>query len=281
MLLQIVHQTRYRYSQPVFLKLHEIRLRPRCDWSQRLLDFALDIEPEPVGMAHNLDAEGNAVARAWFADLHSELCIATRATVETLCTNPFEFLLAPDFVSLPAKYGAAEAAVLAPYRRPASEAAGSVRALGLELMDQTDGQVVPWLQALNGHIYTTYTGEVRLAGPPLAAAETLARRRGACRDLAVLFIEVCRSLGLAARFVSGYQAGDPKQGERYMHAWAEVYLPGAGWRGWDPSTGLAVADAHVAVATGGQADAAQPLVGHFRGEGVRAVSDVSLQLEAT
>ena len=281
MLLQIVHQTRYRYSQPVFLEPHEIRLRPRCDWSQRLLDFALDIEPEPVGVAHNLDAEGNAVARAWFADLHSELCIATRATVETLCTNPFEFLLAPDFASLPAKYDADAAAVLAPYRRSASEVAGSVRALGLELMDQTDGQVVPWLQALNGHIYTTYTSEVRLVGPPLAAAETLARRQGACRDLAVLFIEVCRSLGLAARFVSGYQAGDPKPGERYMHAWAEVYLPRAGWRGWDPSTGLAVGDAHVAVATGGQADAAQPLVGHFRGEGVRAVLDASIQLEAT
>ena len=281
MLLQIVHQTRYRYSQPVSLELHEIRLRPRCDWSQRLLDFALAIEPEPVSMAHNLDAEGNAVARAWFADLHSELCIAMRATVETLCTNPFEFLLAPDFASLPAKYDADVATVLAPYRRAAGETAGPVRALGLELMDQTDGQVVPWLQALNGHIYTTYTSEVRLAGPPLAAEETLARRRGACRDLAVLFIEVCRSLGLAARFVSGYQAGDPMQGERYMHAWAEVYLPGAGWRGWDPSAGLAVADAHVAVATGGQAGAAQPLVGHFRGEGVRAVSDVSIQLEAT
>ena len=280
MLFQIVHQTRYRYSQPVSLELHEIRLRPRCDWSQRLLDFALDIEPEPAGIAHNIDAEGNAVARAWFADFHSELCIAMRATVETLCTNPFEFLLAPDFASLPAKYGAAEAAVLTPYRRPASDIADAVRALGLELMDQTDGQVVPCLQALSKHIYETYTGEVRLAGPPLAAEETLARRRGACRDLAVLFIEVCRSLGLAARFVSGYQAGDPKQGERYMHAWAEVYLPGAGWRGWDPSAGLAVADAHIAVATGGQADAAQPLVGHFRGEGVRAVSDVSLQLEA-
>ena len=281
MLFQIVHQTRYRYSQPVSLEPHEIRLRPRCDWSQRLLDFALDIEPEPAGIAHNLDAEGNAVARAWFAGLHSELCIATRATVETLRTNPFEFVLAPDFAALPAKYGAAAAAVLAPYRRSPGEMAGSVRALGLELMEQADGQVVPWLQALSGHIYATYTSEVRLSGDPLAAEETLARRRGACRDLAVLFIEVCRSLGLAARFVSGYQAGDPKPGERYMHAWAEVYLPGAGWRGWDPSAGLAVADAYVAVATGGQPQAAQPLVGHFRGEGVRAVSDASIQLEAT
>ena len=77
MLFQIVHQTRYRYSQPVLLEPHEIRLRPRCDWSQRLLDFALDIEPEPAGIAHNLDAEGNAVARAWvcgfaFRTLHRD-----------------------------------------------------------------------------------------------------------------------------------------------------------------------------------------------------------------
>ena len=101
--------------------------------------------------------------------------------------------------------------VLAPYRRSPGEMAGSVRALGLELMEQADGQVVPWLQALSGHIYATYTSEVRLSGDPLAAEETLARRRGACRDLAVLFIEVCRSLGLAARFVSGYQAGGPSR----------------------------------------------------------------------
>ncbi|MEE2871411.1 MAG: transglutaminase-like domain-containing protein [Candidatus Latescibacterota bacterium] len=91
---------------------------------------------------------------------------------------------------------------------------------------------------------------MRLEGRPMAAAETLARVRGACRDLAVLFIVICRTLGLAARFVSGYRAGAQNQQERYMHAWAEVYLPGAGWRGWDPSLGLAVAGAHVAVAMG-------------------------------
>ena len=278
MLFQIVHKTRYRYSRPVFLDPHEIRMRPRCDGSQRLLDFQIEIEPEPVGVAHNLDAEGNAVTRAWFAKSHAELYIVTRSTVETLRANAFEFLLAADFAGLPARYGEAETAVLKPCMQQ-GDPADEIIELGQRLSGQAEGQVLPFLRALNGHIYTSLQTEVRLEGGPLPARETLARGRGACRDLAVLFIAVCRALGLAARFVSGYQAGDQNQSERYMHAWAEVYLPGAGWRGWDPSLGLAVADGHVAVAAGSEANAAQPLVGHFRGEGIKADLEASIQLE--
>jgi len=278
MLFQIVHRTRYRYNRPVHLDPHEIRLRPRCDGSQRLVDFYLDISPEPVGVAHNLDAEGNAMARTWFAGVHREFCVVTRATVETLRANPFEFLLKSDFSSLPATYAESEAAVLASYRQ-VGDPQHSVTALGQELSRQAGGEVLPFLRVLNGYIYQSLKAEVRLEGRPMAAAETLARGCGACRDLAVLFIAICRTLGLAARFVSGYQAGAQNQQERYMHAWAEVYLPGAGWRGWDPSLGLAVADAHVAVAVGGEAGAAQPLTGYFRGEDIEAELEASIQLE--
>lgn len=281
MLFRIAHQTHYRYSQPVYLVPHEIRLRPRCDWSQRLVDFALDIDPEPAGIAYNLDAEGNATTRVWFEGRHPQLCVALRTTVETLRANPFEFLLEASFDELCAGYGAARTAVLAPYllQRYAS---GPVVDLGRELARQAGGQVLPFLLGLNAHVYNSHRSEIRLEGGPLPAEETLVRGRGSCRDLTVLFMEVCRSMGLAARFVSGYQAGDPDQQERHMHAWAEVYLPGAGWRGYDPSLGLAVADAHVAVAAGAQAEAAQPLVGTFiRGEDVKSKLEVSIELDAT
>lgn len=90
--------------------------------------------------------------------------------------------------------------------------------------------------------------EIRESGDPQTSAETFARRQGACRDLAVAYIECCRTVGIAARFVSGYKCGFDRPGEdAYMHAWVEIFLPGAGWRGYDPSIGLAVADGHIAL----------------------------------
>ena len=91
------------------------------------------------------------------------------------------------------------------------------------------------------------------------------QRQGACRDFAVLFIDACRCVGLAARFVSGYQDAYRSMGKRDLHAWAEVYLPGAGWRGYDPTRGLAVADHHVAVAAAADPQNAAPVTATYRG----------------
>ena len=171
MLFHIAHQTRYRYSQPVYPVPHEIRLRPRCDWSQRLVDFALDIDPAPAGIAYNLDAEGNAATRVWFEGRHPQFCVALRTTVETLRVNPFEFLLEASFDELSAGYGEARTAVLAPYllRGDTSE---PVVELGGELARQAGGQVLPFLKGLNAYIYQSHQAEIRLEGGPLAAEET-------------------------------------------------------------------------------------------------------------
>jgi transglutaminase-like putative cysteine protease len=120
---------------------------------------------------------------------------------------------------------------------------------------------------------------VREEGPPQPAGVTLRQRRGSCRDLAVLFIDACRVFNIGARFVSGYQryGQDPKR--RYMHAWAEVYLPGAGWRGYDPTHAIVVADAHVAVAACRAPAGAAPLEGGFTGtQGVSSTMEVCLEI---
>lgn len=109
---------------------------------------------------------------------------------------------------------------------------------------------------------------VRLTGEPLPPGKTLRRKEGACRDLAVLFIDLCRSLGIAARFVSGYKYDPGAKDSFELHAWAEVFLPGAGWRGYDPSLGLAVADTHVALASGPGAAEAAAVTGTYRGSEV-------------
>jgi transglutaminase-like putative cysteine protease len=111
--------------------------------------------------------------------------------------------------------------------------------------------------------------------------ETLAGRSGACRDTAMLYVEACRSQGLAARFVSGYSMHHPPEvTEQELHAWAEVYLPGAGWRAYDPSLGLAVADGHVALAAAPDHRLAAPVSGSYRGTGVGSAMDYRVALQA-
>lgn len=134
------------------------------------------------------------------------------------------------------------------------------------------------MSLLNRRIQEVCPSQTRLEGDPLTPAETLARGGGACRDVAVLFIAACRAVGLAARFTSGYIEGSLQE-ERYLYAWAEVYLPGAGWRGYDSSLGLVVAERHVALASGPTAAAARPFVGRFRGDDVEATMTVDLQIQ--
>jgi transglutaminase-like putative cysteine protease len=116
-------------------------------------------------------------------------------------------------------------------------------------------------------------------GDPQTPAETLAGRTGACRDTAMLYVEACRSLGMAARFVSGYSMHHPPEvSEHELHAWAEVYLPGGGWRGYDPSLGLAVADGHVVLAAAPDHRLAAPVSGRYRGTGVASTMRYTVEL---
>ncbi len=277
MLFDIRHETGYQYNQSVFLEPHLLRIRPRSDWSQRLLAFDMEISPEPDGCTRLIDLDGNSTMRPWFSGMHDHLTIITHSTVETLVESPFDYLLDPAADSLPVDYGA-QAVQLASYLSHNTDSA--VAELAAQIVAEADSKPVDFASLLNQRIQQMCPTEVRLEGDPLTPAQTLARGHGACRDVSVLFMEVCRTAGLAARFTSGYAAGSPDQA-RYLHAWAEVYLPGAGWRGYDPSLGLVVADRHVALASGPDANAARPFDGRFRGNGVESTMSVQLQISTT
>ena len=136
--------------------------------------------------------------------------------------------------------------------------------------------MLAFLNQLNSTLYREFEFMHRDFGNPHPPEVTLTTRRGACRDLSVLFIDACRAMGLAARFVSGYQEGDPNQTERNLHAWAEVYLPGAGWRGYDPTHGLAVSDRHVVITAVADPGLSTPVIGTFRGTGVTSTLSVDI-----
>jgi transglutaminase-like putative cysteine protease len=150
----------------------------------------------------------------------------------------------------------------------------AVRELADALGDGAEDGVA-FLDALNRHLHGHFKPEIRDAGAARPPEETLRLGRGACRDLAMLFLAVCRRHGWAGRFVSGYQArGHPGARRRHMHAWPEVYLPGVGWQGFDPTHGLPVGEAHVALAAAADPADAAPIEGSFRG-------DASSRLAAT
>ena len=268
MLWDIAHTTTYHFSRPVHLESHTIRLRPRCDASQRLDRFELLIEPRPAGLSEHLDLEGNCVAQAWFIGVGDSLAVMARSRVETLRPNPFDYVLGdPSADRLPMAYVDPLEPSLAPYRLR-DEPDASVDRFAGSVADEAGGRPLTFLTALNRRIFQMCQVTIREEGAPLPPRVTLAERRGACRDLAVLFVDACRALGLGARFASGYHQESPETEKRDLHAWAEVYLPGGGWRGYDPTHGLAVADRHVVLAAGAHPDQAAPIAGTFRGAGV-------------
>ena len=262
MRIAVVHSTRYRYSSPVYLEPHTIRLRPREDASQRLGSWTLDISPTPLGRTACLDQDGNTVVRAWFDSLTAELSLRSQFTLETLRDNPFNYLLTPLDTQLPMEYAQALRAPLAPYLR--DDHGPSVRNLAQSLAAECAWQTLPFLSALNQRLFATTRQVIRATGEPHAAETTLRDQEGSCRDLAVLFCSACRALGLAARFVSGYERDASLQENGDLHAWAEVYLEGAGWSGYDPSRALAVAASHVAVAASSHPLLAAPVTGSYR-----------------
>jgi transglutaminase-like putative cysteine protease len=144
-----------------------------------------------------------------------------------------------------------------------------VRRWAADLARAAGGGTTDVLMHLADTIHHHFHHIGRPDGEPMGAAETLASRTGACRDTAMLYVQACRSLGLAARFVSGYSMHHPEEvSEHELHAWAEVYLPGGGWRGYDPSLGLAVADGHVVLTAAPDHHLAAPVSGRYRGTGV-------------
>jgi transglutaminase-like putative cysteine protease len=142
-----------------------------------------------------------------------------------------------------------------------------VRDLAAELTEEAKGNAQSFLPLLTGRIHSGTSRIFREVGAAHAPEETLRRGEGSCRDLTVLMLAVARASGFAGRFVSGYYHPAGPITEHELHAWAELYIPGGGWRGFDPTAGLAVADRHIAIAYAAQAELAAPVRGSLRGTG--------------
>lgn len=263
MLYQICHQTTYSYSQPVLLKPHILNLRPQSNSWQHVRSCSIQVSPSPESRSNYTDLDGNSPIKLWFAQPTQSLSVQVTSTVETLQSNPFLFLLEPWAIALPFNYPQSLQSRLSSYLQPLTPSIHpAVVELAHTLLHKVDAQPLDFLNTLNQHINQSCTYIHRATGRPWSAGMTWTQKQGSCRDLCVLFMEVCRQVGLPTRFTSGYQEGDPDAAND-LHAWVEVYLPGAGWRGYDPTLGLAVSDRHVTLSASALPQDAAPIIGTF------------------
>ena len=290
MRITVRHDITYAYDKPVFVGPHLLRLRPFSNATQTLTEFKCRVNPEPQLTANIRDTNDNDAISAWFTGTTETLSFSIKSEVETLVENPFEYILDLNANALDTLYDDDLIRLLSPYLEPVPLWAGRRRRftadtgteLGLFERDlRRDAADVPleFVSLLNVRLKQRFKLVVRPDGDPYPPMVTLGKSEAACRDIVVLAMALCRRAGIATRFVSGYSVPDRDANEHHMHAWMEVYLPGAGWRGYDPTSGLAVADGHIAVANAANPADAAPVTGTVRGDDVIAKMSATVRVE--
>jgi len=264
------HVTRYRYDRPVALGPHEIRLKPVPTCRTPVTDYRLAIRPARHTLHWHYDVAGNPVARVLFQEKVPQLEIDVAFAADLAPVNPFDFLVAPGADRFPPAYPEVLLDELAPFLAP-TESGARLRdwLSAFRVSAKPEGSdTVETLVQFNARLQRDIAYVTRMEHGVQSCEDTLARRSGSCRDSGWLLVQALRQLGIAARFVSGYLiqlSGDtpdaPAADGADLHAWAEAYLPGAGWIGFDPTSGMLAAEGHIPVACAATASLAAPLIG--------------------
>lgn len=264
---KIIHRTYYNYSDNVMLGPHSLLLRPREDYELRIESFNLKTTPDSTLLWHR-DVEGNSVAIATFDLPVSQLVIESEVIIQQYNESPLNFMVAAYAIAYPFSYQSDDKVLLLAYMALPDKETINVVNKWMTNFWQSGEQIQTYtlLQRIAEHIHQTLSYRVREEPGVQSAQQTLSYGTGSCRDFALLFMEAVRCLGLASRFVSGYLYAPLMTGEiGSTHAWAEVYLPGAGWKGFDPTIGKIVGSDHIAVAVARLPEAVPPIAGSFAG----------------
>ena len=269
------HKSNYRFDRPVGIGPHEIRLRPAPHCRTPILSYSLRVEPTVHFLNWQQDAYGNYIARLVFPEKAKALNFSVDLVAEMTVINPFDFFVEKYAEKYPFAYPEQLAIELAPYLE--TETPGIRLQTWLQQFKQNSQSVglniVDFLVLLNQRLQSDIRYLVRLEPGVQTPDETLSLASGSCRDSGWLMVQILRHLGLAARFVSGYliqltadvKAIDGPSGPTSdftdLHAWAEVYLPGAGWIGLDPTSGLMAGEGHIPLACTAFPSSAAPVTG--------------------
>ncbi len=272
----INHHTTYHYDHPVLLSPHVLRLRPAPHSRTPIHAYALKLTPEDHFLNWQQDPFGNYQARVVFPEKTRELTVDVEVIAELTVINPFDFFVEEYAEKYPFTYDEQLQRELTPY----FELRESERLLKgwLAAVDREPKSIVDFLVEVNQRLSQDIAYNVRMEPGVQTCEQTLDSARGSCRDSGWLLVQILRHLGLAARFVSGYLVqltadvksldgpSGPAQDFTDLHAWAEVYIPGAGWLGLDPTSGLFAGEGHIPLACTPDPVSAAPVTGGFSGE---------------
>jgi uncharacterized protein (DUF2126 family)/transglutaminase-like putative cysteine protease len=266
------HRTTYTYNRPVMLGPQVVRLRPAPHSRTPILSYALKVEPKDHFINWQQDPQGNHLARLVFAEKTTKFDITVDLVADMAVINPFDFFLEPEGETFPFSYDPSLAEEIATFRKV--EPPGPLLKAWLAKVDRTGKpRTVDFLVGLNARLQKEIGYIVRMEPGVQTCEQTLGLAKGSCRDTGWLLVTILRHLGFAARFASGYliqlvadeKPLDGPEGPTHdftdLHAWAEVYLPGAGWIGLDPTSGLFTGEGHIPLACTPEPSSAAPIEG--------------------
>ncbi|WP_298496120.1 DUF2126 domain-containing protein [uncultured Algibacter sp.] len=273
MALKIVisHKTKYKYDRPVSLSPHIFRLRPAPHSRTPIEAYSIKITPENQFFNWQQDPFGNYMARLIFPDKTTELTIDVEIIADLKTINPFDFFIEEYAEEYPFVYKEETKKELLPYLEITDK--GKLLEGFLKTLDYTPRKTIYFLIHINQKIYEYLNYNIRMDPGVQTCEETLDKKSGSCRDYAWLFVQTLRHLGFGARFVSGYLVqlksdeksldgpSGPEEDFTDLHAWAEVYLPGAGWIGFDATSGLLAGEGHIPLACTPTFESAAPVSG--------------------
>jgi len=267
----IAHKTKYKYDRRVNLSPHIFRLRPAPHSRTPIEAYSIKIKPENHFFNWQQDPFGNYLARIVFPEKTEELSVEVEIIADLKTINPFDFFVEDAVENFPFTYSEDLKKELQPYLEITEK--GPLLKDWIDKIDLTPRRSIDFLTGLNQDLYTHLNYTVRMEPGVQNCEQTLGNKLGSCRDFAWLLVQTLRHLGLAARFVSGYLVqlksdeksldgpSGPEEDFTDLHAWAEVYLPGAGWIGLDATSGLLTGEGHIPLACTPSFESAAPVSG--------------------
>ena len=264
---KIIHKLFYSYEEPVSLSEHLICMKPRSGGFQKLNYFDLEVNPCPHSIFPLISANGDDIFKVFFKEPTYSLLVKTECEIETQIHPDLYQLENDNDLSLPMKIegensslnGFIQGWLLNGQHDPAAIQIAQEALVGIE------NNVLDFLYQLIALIKDRVKYTPRHIGPAWTAGRTLRERVGSCRDLAILLMETCRCVGIPSRFVSGYQFMDQPPEKYELHAWTEIFIPGFGWRGFDPSGCGLINSKYITLASSSKSELVAPVRGSFTG----------------